>query len=512
MSVQLLTNFRWWRTGELSSMSVEENRVVLAPNMHSFEHQSGYELVDCGGKILLPKFIDSHCHVLPTGLDLLKLDLSSFGTRQEVLDAVRDWSHAGNGSSEGWILAVQYNQTKFHDSRHITIQELDALSNRPILIRHSNGHASVANSAALQAAGVSDSTPNPAGGEYGRDASGSLNGVLFETAHEYVTSCAPQPGLNEMVEAILAAGVKMAELGIGTASDMMTGRFDLGLELQAYQIAAERGCPIRTRLYVQWREVFGPKGVGLEAFRDLEAGFTNSNRTKVAGVKLFADGAIGSATAAIYGQYTGAESNGVVISPFAKPTEAMNTSGQLIYSAEKLKKMVMTATEAGYQVAVHSIGDYSTDLVLDAFEATGCASRHRLEHAMLLSDSQIERLAQLNPFVTFQPEFLLRFGGTYLKQLGSERTSLLKRSRSVIDAGLRLSFSSDRPIVPGDPRDGIRFAIERGEGFVSAENISFEEAVDAYTVQGAMVNGDLGLMGTLGEGELADYQLVDSVI
>jgi predicted amidohydrolase YtcJ len=258
--------------------------------------------------------------------------------------------------------------------------------------------------------------------------------------------------------------------------------------------------------------VFGPKGVGLEAFRDLEAGFTNSNRTKVAGVKLFADGAIGSATAAIYGQYSGAESNGVVISPFAKPTEAMNTSGQLIYSAEKLKKMVMTASEAGYQVAVHSIGDYSTDLVLDAFEATGCASRHRLEHAMLLSNSQIERLAQLNPFVTFQPEFLLRFGGTYLKQLGTERTSLLKRSRSVVDAGLRLSFSSDRPIVPGDPRDGIRFAVQRGEGFVSAENISFEEAVDAYTVQGAMVNGDLGLMGTLGECELADYQLVDSVI
>ena len=80
MSMRLLTNFRWWRTGELSSMIIEVDRVVLAPEIHSLEHQSGYELVDCGGKTLLPKFIDSHCHVLPTGLDLLKLDLSSFGT------------------------------------------------------------------------------------------------------------------------------------------------------------------------------------------------------------------------------------------------------------------------------------------------------------------------------------------------------------------------------------------------------------------------------------------------
>jgi predicted amidohydrolase YtcJ len=146
-------------------------------------------------------------------------------------------------------------------------------------------------------------------------------------------------------------------------------------------------------------------------------------------------------------------------------------------------------------------------LVLDAFEATGCADRHRLEHAMILSDEQIERVQKLNPFVTFQPEFLMRFGHAYRLQLGEDRTAKLKRSRSVLDAGIRLSYNSDRPIVPGDPLDGIRTAVHRPDGFDAGENVTLAEAVRAYTVAGAAVCGDETL-GSLGAGEPADYQLM----
>jgi predicted amidohydrolase YtcJ len=144
---------------------------------------------------------------------------------------------------------------------------------------------------------------------------------------------------------------------------------------------------------------------------------------------------------------------------------------------------------------------------LDAFEATGSPDRHRLEHAMILSDAQIERIQRLNPFVTFQPEFLMRFGHAYRLQLGEERTSLLKRSRSVLDAGIRLSYNSDRPIVPGDPMDGIRTAVRRPAGFDQTENVSLHEAVRAYTLAGAEVCGDTN-MGSLAVGEIADYQLL----
>lgn len=497
----LLTNFLWWEDLSPRSMLVSDGKVVVAPTEATL---SGEEVIDCGGKVLLPKFIDGHCHILPTGLDLMKLNLSSCATREDVFDALR----TRLADTDGWLLAVQYDQTKFADKRHITRDELDSISaSTPILLRHYNGHASVCNSAAFAAAGIGEDVQNPTGGEFERDAAGRLNGVLLEIAHELMWERTPSVNREGMVEAILAAGEKMADLGIGMAADMMTGRFNLVDEIWAYQEAAKRGCRIRTRLYVQWRDVFGPRGIGLEAFRQLEQECADHDHTKIAGIKLFADGAIGSATAAIYGSYTGAEANGPKVSHHGHSTKAEGTSGQLIYAPEKLKEMTRIASDAGYQVAIHAIGDYATDLVLDAFEATGCPERHRLEHAMILSDALIERIKKLNPFVTFQPEFLMRFGHAYRHQLGEERTALLKRARSVIDAGIRLSFSSDRPIVPGDPLDGIRAAVHRPEGFDRSENVSLAEAIRAYTQESALVCGDE--QGALKVGQWADYQLIE---
>ena len=487
-------------------MVVEDGRVIVAP---STELHDCSAVIDCQGKTMLPGFVDAHCHILPTGLDLLKLNLTSCFTKEEILDTVRD-RHLNQ--PDGWLLAVQYDNNKFADGQHLTVHDLDRISNqRPILLRHYNGHCSIANSVALAKANVTEETNNPSGGEFGRDSSGLLNGVLLEDAHEIVWAATPKPSLDEMVVAIMTAGDRMADLGITCASDMMTGRFDLVNEFKAYQIAAANGCRIRTRLYVQWKEVFGPRGIGLERLRELESTFDDPNRTRVAGVKLFADGAIGSATAAIYGYYTGHPANGPVISKNGQNTSEVGTSGQLIYSPEKLTNMTKTASDAGYQVAIHAIGDYASDLVMDAFEASGNPSKHRLEHAMILSDSQIERLQKLDCFVTMQPEFLLRFGHVYQRQLGPEIASRLNRARSVIDAGLKLSFNSDRPIVPGAPMDGIKAAVNRPEGFDPSENITLVEAINGYTVKGDEVNGDAGFIGSLDAGEIADFQLRDDL-
>jgi predicted amidohydrolase YtcJ len=499
----LVKNFRWWTDSSPRQMLVEDGRVLIAPTTEAI-HLETDNTEDLNGHFLLPSFYDAHCHILPTGLDLLKLNLSSCQTKPEVLDAVRDWHRA---NPEGWLLAVQYDQTKYANGQHIHRSELDAISAiRPILLRHYNGHCSVANSAALASAGVGRETPNPGGGEYVRDAQGELTGVLLEDAHDFVWSCTPKPTLEQMVEAILAAGDKMHALGITSAADMMTGRFDLEQEFLAYQLAASRGCKIRTRLYLQWREVFGPKGIGLSRLHELEPTFTNPDGTRIAGIKLFADGAIGSATAAIYGNYSGQTAKGMVISRNGRATEQTGTSGQLIYAPDKLTEMTKIASDAGYQVAIHAIGDYAADLVMDAFEATGDASRHRLEHAMIMSDSQLDRLAKLGSYLTFQPEFLMRFGHAYRLQLGEERTSLLKRSRSVIDRGIRLSYNSDRPIVPGDPRDGIRTAVTRPPGFATEESVTVNEAIHAYTQAGADVCGDGDLVGSLSMGQVAEYQ------
>jgi predicted amidohydrolase YtcJ len=487
---QLFKNFRWALSGEPQSMVVQEGLVV---ERGAFVQSEEADVTDLEGAYMLPSFVDSHCHILPTGLDLKKLDLSQCSTREEVLDAVQ--ARAQDMEPGKWLMAVHYDQNRFADGRHLTRHELDGIvSDRPVVLRHSNGHASVANTAALQSAGVDAKTPDPRGGEYVRNDSGSLTGVLLETAHESVSAAAPMASVAEMADAILEAGKSMARYGISCASDMMTGGFDLNKELAAYKLAIDKGCPIRIRLYLQWSAVLGKRAVSPELLSEFQR--LPSDIVRIAGLKVFADGAIGSATAAIYGRFLTTEGD-------------QENDGQLIYDPERLNAMVQAADEEGYSLAIHTIGDRSTDLVMDALSATERPEKHRIEHAMLLSDSQITRLADLGSFVTMQPEFLNLFANSYKRQLPPDRFAKLERARSVLRAGIPLALNSDRPIVSGNPWTGIQTSESRPEGFDASENLTRAEAVSAYTREGSRANGDGDRMGTLEPGALADFCLYE---
>lgn len=490
----LIRGAKWWEDGSLVDLLVDDAGVVASRRPTSSDTPAAAEVINANGKWLMPKFVDAHCHILPMGLDLQKLHLGPCSTPEEVIDAVRDRDRVLEPGT--WLQAVHYDQTKFSGARHLTRDDLDAVSLvRPILLRHVNGHASVANSATLAVSGTTEDIADPSGGTYARDTNGRLTGVLLEKAHEHVTSKAPKASFEEMVGAISDAARVMAEMGIGTASDMMTGRWDLLEELQAYRAAAERGSPVRFRLYLQWGAVFGPRAVSRSELDALLATM-DADLCRVAGIKIFADGAIGSATAAIYGR-------------FETDPSGVENGGQLMYPPDRLKEMIRIAHDDGWQVAVHSIGNRATDLVMDAFEALDDPSRHRIEHAMMMSDAQISRMANLGCFCTMQPEFLLRFGHSYGAQLGPERARSLKRARSVIDAGIPLSFNSDKPIVNGDPADGICAAMSRPVDFDSGENVTQLEAISAYTREGSRVNGDGDLHGTLDMGSVADFRLLD---
>ncbi len=458
------TNFVWALDGKTQSMRVDGGRIV-----DRFDgHCDLPEAIDLNRRHVAPAFVDAHCHILPGGLDLQKLSLIACESHEAVLDAVRD-RHASLEPGR-WLMAVHYDQTKYAGGAHLTKAELDTISTeRPILLRHSNGHASVANSAALRLAGVGPDAQDPKGGTFVRGADGAPNGVLLELAHERVTAAAPTPTLEQMVDAILAACRRMEAFGIVEATDMMTGRYNLPLELQAYRIAAERGNPVRVRLCIQWAERLGPRAKPV----DEELSALDGDRVAVWGVKIFADGAIGSATAAIRGSFDSDH----------------ESQGTLIYAPDRLSSMIRKADEAGLRVAVHSIGDRSTDHVMDAYEQLSDASRHRIEHAMLMDDAQIERMARLGVHCSMQPEFLQKFGRSYRHHLGAERASRLNRYRSVKDAGIPLSLSSDFPIVSGDPWLGIAAATCRPEGFVQDENLTLEEAVAGYSVMGSVANG-----------------------
>ncbi|MES1227457.1 MAG: amidohydrolase family protein, partial [Armatimonadota bacterium] len=325
------------------------NGLDLAGNPLSFGVANGKfseggegEVFDLQGKTVLPAWYEAHAHILPAGLDMLKLNLRECQTPDEVLEAVR-----AAPEGPGWLHAVQYDQTKFPGAKHLTRDDLDRVqAKRPVLLRHSNGHASVANTAALEAAKVSPDVQDPTGGTYSRDASGRLTGVLLERAHEFVTEAAPAPDLSEMVEAILRSGEAMARDGITSATDMMTGRWNLEQELEAYRLAAEKGCKVRLRLYMQWASVFGRKAIDPDRLRELHAAMDGDD-CRISGVKLFSDGAIGSATAAIYGKYA-----------------TTGGDGQLIYAPSELARRISVADKAGWRIAVHAICDRATDHVL----------------------------------------------------------------------------------------------------------------------------------------------------
>ncbi len=441
---------------------------------------------DWSGRFVLPGFIDAHCHILPTGLDMLKLDLTPCQSVEDVLDAVRDW--LPQVSPGTWLNAVQYDQNKY--GRHLNRHELDRVARDvPVLLRHSNGHASVANTLALRDAGVEHETPDPAGGEYVRDEAGELTGVLLERAHEIVTSAAPEPTLEEMVQAILRAADSMAGFGITAATDMMTGRWNLEKELTAYRLASEEGAKIRIRLFLQWREVLGDRAMSSERLAEHRAAMDES-RCRILGLKVFADGAIGSATAATY-----------------RPYKTTGKTGKLIYPPERLAQIIKQIDNAGLVCSVHTIGDRCTDLVMESYEKTANPSRHRIEHAMILSDAQIERMAALGSHLAMQPEFLFRFGQGYRAQLPDEVWPHLNRVKSCLDAGIPMSFNSDRPIVQGDPWTGIKAAAHRPEGFEPAEAVPESVGIDLYTRGGAAANQDSGSLGEIAEGQAADFQV-----
>jgi len=437
---------------------------------------------------LKPGFVDSHCHIVATGSDQLRPSIQGLTHRDEMLTVIK--SNLDKG--EGWLLVIGYDQNLL-DGKHISCDELDRLnSKRPILLRHVNFHAGVTNSLGLKSAQINPDQIDPEGGRFGRDSSGKLDGTLFELAYNQVLRVIPPPNQADLVNAILTAKNLLTGFGIVAAADMSSVGINLMDILEGFRLAEEADKRVKIRLYLPWKDVFGPRGVGL--------GVLKPYQNLIAGIKLFADGAIGSATAAIYGSYSGIQATGARISARAHPAQQesrQEVSGQLIYQPEKFKLMVQTAHEAGFQIASHAIGDFAIDVVLDAYESTGNASRHRIEHAMLLSDAQIDRIAKSGCAVSMQPEFLLKFGHAYRAQLDAERSFKLNRYRSVHQAGIPLSLSTDRPVVEGNPVESLNLAINRPKGFDPNENLPEDIARTLWTASAAKMCGFGSEIGSL---------------
>lgn len=447
-------------------------------------------VIDLGGGALLPAFNDNHTHPIPFGASLSQVDASprAVSRLDEILDAYRT-RHAGS-RDDGWLLGRGYDDTRLDIQRHPTRDELDTVTaDRPLLLVRTCGHLGVANSAALAAAGITDDTPDPQGGEIDRDAHGRATGLLRETALKLVQRVVPEPTVAEMREHIRAAGAVFLSQGITSAADASITRAD---QLAAYHgLAREGALPFRVYTMHLIDET-------LDTLRSLgiQTGFGNE-WVRIGPAKVFQDGSGGGRTAAMFDPYVGQPEN----------------RGITYYDQQELDERFAAAHAAGFQLAAHAIGDRAITMILDAYEHAlgndaGGDHRPRIEHCGMCTPEILHRLRQLGAFAAPQATFVHWLGDSYLRNFTERQLTLAYPLAAFEQEGIPFSMSSDVPVTPCDSLVNLRAAVTRktqdGDDMSPGQAITIESALRAYTVGGAYGSFEEGIKGAIAPGMLAD--------
>jgi predicted amidohydrolase YtcJ len=374
---------------------------------------------------------------------------------------------------------------------------------RPIFLNHVSKHGAAANSRALEIAGITRETPDPPDGTIVRDEHGEPTGILLESAASLVSRHIPKPQGADLVDAVLRATHDMAKRGILAASDASTGWLSLDEEVDAYARALEQGAPVRLTLMPLYGVAKRAGWLERSETAGEATGFSPEPPSphpdlRWGAIKLFADGAFTTRTAAL-----------------REPYADTGTTGTLMYEPEELIERIITVHRAGWQCAVHAIGDRAIELVLQGYaraleELPRVDHRHRIEHAMLMADDLLTQMATLGVVAVPQPEFLWWLTSAYLKGLGDRARSLMPY-RSWLQRGIAVAFSSDQPVVPGDPIIGWRAAVTRtsldGTCLQPDEGLDPLTALRLFTVGSAYATRDPEL-GTLAPGMQARWILL----
>lgn len=429
-------------------------------------------VIDLQGSAVLPGFNDAHAHVVYYGLTRFGADLGGARSVAQIVDRLRE--HGRRLKKGEWQLGTGYRVDELAELRPPHRTELDrATRGRPCYIDERGGHSRVANTAALEAAGVMAGVEDPPGGRIGRDRNGTPNGLLLESAMRLVADVQPPPPLERREEGILSAQRLLLSRGVTSVGAAVNRGF--ADDLRAYQRLAESGrLRIRVNEFLSWELLEAASGLGVQA------GF--GGRILRAGpIKVFVDG--------------GAE------------RVAMRSGGGVWRTTrDELRQLVAQATKAGLQVAAHAIGDGAIEAMCDAVEAAdGMALRHRVEHCTICPPDLQVRLGKLRMVAVMQPT-AARFGrvASALFFPARDRTHLAAHG-PLLRAGVALAFSSDLPVTTDpNPWPGIRAAVED-----QVNGVSVLMALRAYTVGGAFASFEEELKGTLDPGMVADLQIYE---
>jgi len=468
--------------------------------------------VDVGGRTIVPGFNDAHQHISHHGDALRRIDLSSppITNIKSILDKVSE--RASVVEPGQWIVGSGYDQNKLAEKRHPTADELErAAPNHPVMLLHNSAHMLTANRRLLALARVGE-VPVPVGGKVEMGEDGRPNGLLLEQAQELV-SCLYKPySTAEVVESLRLASAHYLSEGVTSCQEAGVGLGLVGhtpIELSAYQQArAEGHLNIRVTAMVAQESLHRVDHHDDDhANKTLDLGVRTGfgdDWIRIGNAKVFADGSLIGRTCAMF-------------EPFANDPNPDNR-GFFQMDTDELRSVIIESHKSGWQVGVHAIGDRAVSTVLDCYEEALAAyprldHRHRIEHAGVVSPTDVDRMARLGVIPVPQARFISELGDGMIGALGSDRVANCYRQKSFLDAGLPLPGSSDRPVVKGAPMLGIHDLVnqktESGEPFNPHEALTPLEALTAYTLGSAYAAFDEHRKGTIAAGKLADLVVLD---
>lgn len=440
------------------------------------------DVINLGGKTALPGLIDAHIHFQTLGLALGQVDLGGARSLAECVERVA--ARVAVTAPGRWILGRGWNQNEWQEGRWPARDDLDAIApDRPIALNSKDGHLLWVNSAALRAAGISAASDDPSGGEIARDAHGDPSGVLKENATNAVYAVIPPPS-DEEREAALARAMEHA-LALGLTS---IGNFEGPEAYAAFERLRARG---KLRLRVVHHIARGQLDAALEAGDYSGRG---DDWLRTGQLKLFADGTLGSQTAAMLEPFEGTDNRGIA---------------RLSY--DEMRADAWRAAQGGIATAIHAIGDRANREALRALIAAPLVptAPHRIEHAQLLHPDDVHLFVDHGIVASMQPIHATGDRDTADRYWGA-RCATAYAWRVLRDNGAVLAFGSDAPVETADPLAGIYAAVarhNRDDGRAPWRPklaLTAQEAVWAYTVGAAAASGETGAKGTLAPGRVAD--------
>ncbi|MDB4967894.1 MAG: putative secreted protein [Myxococcales bacterium] len=442
---------------------------------------AGTRVIDLHGRAVVPALTDAHAHLSGLGFALAEVDLRGVASAAEC---ARRAAAAAEKSSRPWIIGRGWDQNRFADKAFPTHAALDHIA-RPVFFERIDGHAGWANAEAMKRAGITRATTDPAGGRIVRDAAGEPTGIFVDNAMSLVDHAIPTATDAEIEAAILRAQEVVAAQGLTGIHDMGVG---LGT-LAVYHRLAAAG-RLKIRVYA-----LGSAADADTLLAQPPAKSAPRAMLSVRGIKLYADGALGSRGAALLAPYS---------------DDAKN-SGLEIMPAATIEALSRRAVAAGWQVAIHAIGDRGNRNALDAFMRAGVkpAQRFRIEHAQVVALGDIPRFAKLGLIASMQPTHATSDSPWAEARLGKERVKGAYAWRRMLEAHVPLAFGSDFPVEEPSLVAGLRAGVERA-GWTVDQKLTLDETLRAFTTGAAYAAFEEAWRGRAAPGMAADLTIFDS--